>query len=194
MTTINTSVATMINDINSNFYKNYFGDDDYFRSTYVPLIYTSGPINRKLASTVTLINPRTGYFTQTVYNNINKDDQVIKAMVKYYYYKILDKWIYKDLQPLLAFLEIENGKPRMIRSTSDFNIEKLASNTEADVEAKISYMENVLLTKDIVKHILKKFLKKYSIEWTELKDWESDLKKFILGYLKDKFVEAIVKQ
>ena len=45
--------------------------------------------------------------------------------------------------------------------------------------------------KDIVKHMLKKVLNKYNINWTDLKDYETEIKKLFFNYLKDKLEDAV---
>ena len=59
------------------------------------------------------------------YDNLNKDKKTIKTITKYYYYKLLDKWLYKDLLPLLGFVEIVDNKPKLLNSLDNFNGEKL---------------------------------------------------------------------
>ena len=125
------------------------------------------------------------------YNSLNNNDKVKNTFTKYYYYKILDKWIYKKLFPLLAFIKIENGKPRLINSMSEYNIQELTTNSKEDIENKIDYMEKILLTKNMVKHVLKKICLTNNINWYDLNKYESYIKSIFYNYMLDKFKTAI---
>jgi hypothetical protein len=141
------------------------------------------------------VNPyKPGLITSGFYKDLNKDKSVQKTFAKYYFYKILDKWIYKELLPLLAFIEINSsGKPQLIKSLEDFDVQKLAKDSEEDIEKKVSYMENVLLTKDLVRHVLKKIANENNINWYDLNKHEKKIKKIFYNYLLDKLKESINK-
>ena len=146
-------------------------------------------------TTFVSVNPfKPGLITSGFYKDLNKDKSVQKTFAKYYFYKILDKWIYKELLPLLAFVEINSsGKPQLIKSLVDFDIQKLAKDSEEDIEKKVNYMENVLLTKDLVRHVLKKISNENNINWYDLNKHEKKIKKIFYNYLLDKLKESINK-
>jgi hypothetical protein len=125
------------------------------------------------------------------YDNLNKDKKTIKTITKYYYYKILDKWLYKDLLPLLGFVEIVDNKPKLLNSLDDFNGEKLLKESKQELQKKINYMEEILINKLLVKHVLKKIISKYNINWAELEDNVPKIKKYFFNYLKDK-IEYVI--
>ena len=52
-------------------------------------------------------------------------------------------------------------------------------------------MEQILINKLLVKHVLKKILSKYNIDWTQLEDYEPKVKKYFFNYLKDK-IEYVI--
>ena len=54
-------------------------------------------------------------------------------------------------------------------------------------------MENVLLTKDLVRHVLKKICNENNINWYDLNKHERKIKKIIYNYLLDKLKESINK-
>ena len=52
-------------------------------------------------------------------------------------------------------------------------------------------MENILITKDMVKHVLKKIVHDNSINWYDLDKHEKIIKKIFYNYLVDKLKDAI---
>ncbi len=160
---------------------------------YFPVILTSPTyIDPAKASTVVaLTGPNHNILTYGVYNDVNKDKHVAKTITKYYYYKLLDKWLFKDLLPLVAFVEIAEGKPRLIRNLGDYNMAQLATDSVDTIEKKIDYLAEVLITKEMVKHVLKKFMGKHGLRWSVLNNYENDLKEYFLKYIRDKLEDVI---
>lgn len=144
-----------------------------------------------------IINPintiNSGLVTTGFYKDLNKDKYVQKTFAKYYYYKILDKWFYNELLPLLAFVDIDisSGKPMLIKTLEDFNVEKLSKESKEDIKKKIKYMEEIIITKDMVRHVLKKICNENNINWYDLNKHESKIKKLFYNYLLDKLKKSI---
>lgn len=160
---------------------------------YFPVILTSPSyIDPAKASTVVAYSgPNNNILTYGVYNDLNKDKHVAKTITKYYYYKLLDKWLFKDLLPLVAFVEMVEGKPRLIRNLADYNMAQLASDTIDTIEKKIDYLGEVFVTKEMVKHVLKKFMSKHGLRWSVLNNYEDELKEYFFKYIRDKLEDAI---
>lgn len=125
------------------------------------------------------------------YNDLNDDKDVQKTVTKYFYYKIVDKWLLDDLLPLLAFVEIVDGEPRLIKSLDEFNIEKLGKESESDTRKKAKYMEHKIISKDLVRHVLKKVCSENNINWYGLNKHNNKIKKILFKYLSDKIKSAI---
>ncbi len=150
--------------------------------------------NPNADTTFVAVNPfKPGLITSGFYKDLNKDKSVQKTFAKYYFYKIVDKWIYKELLPLLAFIDLSSGKPQLIKSLADFDVQKLSKDSEEDIEKKIKYMENIILTKDMVRHVLKKICNENQINWYDLNKHERKIKKIFYNYLLDKLKESIGK-
>jgi hypothetical protein len=125
------------------------------------------------------------------HSNIGNDSDVKKSVIKYYYYKLLEKWIFNEMVGILAFVKLDsNKKPSLINSNDDFNIDKTSRESKDTLKIKAEFINDTFFTKDFVKHILKKIIKKNSISWYDLYDYESNVKKTIylktLKYLKSK--------
>lgn len=152
-----------------------------------PTIY-----NPKQDTSYVAFNPfKPGLITSGFYKDLNKDKSVQKTFAKYYFYKIVDKWIYKELLPLLAFIDTSSGKPQLIKSLEFYDVQKLAKDSEEDIAKKVKYMEEILLTKDMVKHVLKKICKENNINWYDLNKHERKIKKVFYNYLLDKLKDTI---
>lgn len=140
------------------------------------------------------VNPlNSNVISSGFYKDLNKDKSVQKTFTKYYYYKILDKWIYKELMPLLAFVDISGEKPQLIKSLSEYDVQKLASNSSEQIEKKINYLERVIITKDMVRHVLKKICSENNINWYDLDKNEKKIKTVFYNYLLDKLKDSIKK-
>jgi len=192
-------------DINSTTFKDYVlyqnkayaeainPDADKINS--FPVILTQPQIyNSKTHTPFVGINPLTSQVVSSgFYKDLNKDKTVQKTLTKYYYYKILDKWIYKELMPILGFVNTSGDKPHLIKSLGDYDATKLANETTEQIEKKIAYLEKVLITKDMVRHVLKKICAENGINWYDLNKNEKKIKTVFHNYLLDKLKEAIKK-
>lgn len=123
--------------------------------------------------------------------NLNTSHQVQKTITKYIYYKLVDEWIYKKLFPILAFVKIVNGKPQLIKSMDEYNINKLASETDEDIELRADYLESNIITKKLVSKVLKKTVNRMCLNWYELNKHEKTIQNVFLEYLKDLLEESI---
>lgn len=154
-----------------------------------PQIYSS-----KTHTPYVSINPLSSQVVSSgFYKDLNKDKSVQKTLTKYYYYKILDKWIYKELMPILGFVDVSGDKPHLIKSIGDYNASKLANESSEQIEKKIAYLEKVLITKDMVRHVLKKICTENNINWYDLDKNEKKIKTVFHNYLLDKLKESIKK-
>ena len=140
------------------------------------------------------INPISSHVVSSgFYKDLNKDKSVKKTLTKYYYYKILDKWIYKELMPILGFVDLSGDKPQLIKSIEQYNANKLANESSEQIEKKIAYLEKVLITKDMVRHVLKKICTDNNINWYDLDKNEKKIKSVFHNYLLDKLKVSIKK-
>jgi hypothetical protein len=160
-----------------------------------PVIITQPSIyNSKTDSAFIGVNPlNPSMVTTGFYKDLNKDKSVQKTLSKYYYYKILDKWMYNNLKPLLAFVDISSGKAQLIKSMENYDVLKLEKDSSEDIEKKIQYMEKILITKDMVRHVLKKICNENNINWYDLNKHEKKIRTVFYNYLLDKLKTSINK-
>ena len=112
------------------------------------------------------------------YNQLKNDDDIKKSVTKYYYYKMLEKWMFHDMTGILAFVKFnESGNPTFIVNDSEFDIPKTTNESKQNLQTRIDFIKNIFFTKDFVKKILKKIIKKNNISWYDLYDHEPTVKK-----------------
>lgn len=124
-------------------------------------------------------------------NNLNTSPKVQKTISKYIYYKLVDEWIYKKLFPILAFVKIVNNKPQLIKSMDEYDINKLASETDEEIELRADYLESNIISKKLVSKVLKKTVNRMCLNWYELDKHEKIIQNVFLEYLKDLLEESI---
>jgi hypothetical protein len=123
--------------------------------------------------------------------NLNNNNNIQKTFTKYIYYKLIDEWLYEKLIPILAFVEIVNSKAQLIKSMNKYSIEKLDLASDEEIEIRVEYLENKIITKKLVRLVLKKIVKKMCLNWYELNKYEKTIKKVFFEYLKDLLKESI---
>lgn len=186
-TTYSSFAEDSIKEINKVNVMNY----DTISTNSFPVVLSPTIYNPKTSSSYIGYNPSyPNIITSGFYDDLNKDKSVHKTLSKFYFYKILDKWIYKELLPLLAFVDISN-KPQLIKSMDKFNIKNLETNSDIDIQKKINYLEKNIITIDIVKHVLKKICNDNNINWYDLNKYEKKIKKVFYNYLFDKLKHSI---
>jgi hypothetical protein len=165
------------------------------KNNILPLIINQSMMyNTKSHTPYVGINPiNSNIISSGFYKDLNKDKTVQRTFTKYYFYKILDKWFYKDFLPLLAFVDISSDKPQLIKSLSQYDIKKLSTNSSEEIEKKINYLEKILITKDMVKYVLKKICKDNNINWYDLNKNEKKIKTIFYNFLLVKLKESIKK-
>lgn len=123
--------------------------------------------------------------------NLNASKKVQKTIGKYIYYKLIDEWIYEKLFPILAFVKITNGVPQLIKSMDEYNVNKLASQTDEEIELRAEYLEKKIITKKLVSKVLKKMINRMCLNWYELDKHEKTIQNVFFEYLKDLLEESI---
>jgi hypothetical protein len=74
---------------------------------------------------------------------------------------------------------------------SKYSVEKLALETDEQIESRVDYFENKIITKKLVKQVLKKIVKRMCVNWYDLDKNEKSVKKVFLEYLTKILEESI---
>lgn len=112
-------------------------------------------------------------------NGIVNDDSIKKNVIKYYYYKSLEKWLFSDMIGILAFVKKDGDRLDFVSSSDDVDVKKITSESNSILENKIDFINQKIFTKDYVKKILKKIIKENKISWYDLYDNEPTVKKIL---------------
>jgi hypothetical protein len=192
----NQQLKQIIQDFNSD-------DDNLYSSVSYPLIYTNSNQNLKKTSPFVMVSSvgtsgtsgnlgnLGNQYTYGRYTDLNKDKTIQKTISKYFFYKILDKWLYQEFKPILAFVKISEGKPSLIRTMNDYKPESIDSDSLENIEKRIDYLQKILISRQLVKHVLKKVVNDNEIQWTQLNKNKSIIKKIFKKYLRTKLEDAV---
>jgi hypothetical protein len=183
----NQQIKKIIDDLKTD------NSDNFYSSSFaVPFIYTNEDL--KTTSPYVSVTPVSNTAVQYTYGrftDLNKDKSIQKKIIKYFLYKILDKWLYNEYRNILAFVKITDNKPSLIRSMNDYKPENLSSESVENIEKRIEYLEKILINKKLVKHVLKKIILENNIEWIHLNKHKQLIKKIFKKYINSKLESAI---
>ena len=109
-----------------------------------------------------------------VFNITHSEDEIKRAVVKYYYKKIIEKWIYKDSEfiSLLQYFNVSDGKCEISIKNKDnmsnIKYKHLSDEDKKLFNKKLDYMKSSILDKENVKLILVKIKDKNNVSWYAL--------------------------
>ena len=172
-------------------------NDDLYSSVSYPLIYTNTNTSLKKTSPFVMVSPvgtsgtLGNQYTYGRYTDLNKDKRIQKTFSKYFLDKILNKWLYQEFRPILAFVKISDNNPSLIRTMNDYKPESIDSDSLENIEKRIYYLKKILINRQLVKHVLKKIVNENDIQWTQLTKNKSIIKKILKKYLQSKLEEAV---
>ena len=126
--------------------------------------------------------------------NLNADPQIHKQLTKYFYYKVLDKWIYDDLLSLLSMLTINDDTVSLVKKLDDVKTNTVLKNSQEEIDKKIDFLEDNILTKEMVQKILYKFVSDTNINWYDLTKYEGAVREVIGKTLKSKMRRMIADE
>jgi hypothetical protein len=149
------------------------------KSNYVPFI-TTDPLNPFGAVVGT-------------YQNLDDDKEIHKKVTSDIYKKLVKKWFYDSLLPLLAFVKSDNGKLMLIKSMNEYNPQSVKSESVSNIEKRIEYMQDKIITHKDLRHFLKKFVKHHDYHWYTLYTAEDKIKDELHKHLK-KLLESAINE
>ena len=177
------TLITGLNDIARYQYKKNIANGN------IKIIKTSNIITDNMSPMVTF-NTTNNQIGFEYYDDLNKDPTVQKATTKYYFYKLIDKWLFHRFKSLLGFIEIIDNKPKLIESISDYK--ELDDETYDNIKIKINFLEKILITKKMVRHVINKIISKNNqLKWYNLYKHEDIIKDTFFNYIKHKLKQAI---
>lgn len=117
------------------------------------------------------------------YENLNADPNLQSRMTKYFYFKVLDKWLYDEIDDVLNYLTSKNDKIDVLSNLNEYKSSTVDKDSDIIVKKKIEFIENYFLTKSAMNGILSEITESNGIQWVELPKNEYIVKSFIKKYL-----------
>lgn len=127
------------------------------------------------------------------YQNLDDDKDIHKKVTSHIYNKLVKKWFYDSLLPLLAFVKSDNGKYQLIKSMNEYNPQSVKDESVSNIERKIEYMQDKIITHKDLRHFLKKFVKHHNYHWYTLYTADDKIKDELHKHLK-KLLESAINE
>lgn len=107
--------------------------------------------------------------------DVNSDPLLKKKMSAYFFEKTMNDWLYSDFDDVFKYLVVKSGKVSVVQNRNQMEKNKAAQ----DVEKKVDFIADNVMTKYDMKSFLKKLVIKTPLNWFDLKDHKSFVKKKI---------------
>lgn len=121
------------------------------------------------------------------YENLNADPKIHTRLTKYFYYKLLDKWLYEDLIDILNYFKIKDGKVSLIDNLKEYDPTSVDKDSDENIQKKIDFIEKFFLTKNMMYKILSEYVKGSETGWIDLP--KNDF--FIKQVVEDKLIKKL---
>lgn len=128
----------------------------------------------KLAYPYSYIRPTYPSFSSTKSMIDNDNMETRRNITRHFYNLILDDWIYNDLSYVLDYMDVHD----------DLKNNKKYYNVSGDDIKKVRIIELTLLHEDDVEYILTKFVAKTGVNWIDLVNYKTEIKKLVGGFIK----------
>jgi len=119
--------------------------------------------------------------------SFNNDEEVQKRMTSYFFEKTINNWLHSDFDDVLKYLIVKSKKVQPVSNKKEYEKNKPHDN----LDQKIKYIENNIMTKYDMKSFLKKFVLKTGIVWYKLRDHKDIVKKSISKKIKSNIQKLI---
>ena len=120
--------------------------------------------------------------------SVESDPELKKRMTAYFFEKTMNDWLRSDFEKLLKYFVVKGKKISFVRSEKEFSKNEGMSN----LEEKIDYIANNIMTKYDMKSFLKKLVNKTDISWFHLRDNKQYIKKAIYKKIKKNIQKNII--
>lgn len=136
----------------------------------------------------TLIYPTPFYLPSEF--DVDRMRRTYKIMTDHFRWYVLDKWLYTDFSDLLGYFKIDkDGKVELIHKLSDYDKSSGAKDTTETVDKKSKFIEDNILTYDMMFRILKKFVNYTNSNWYNL----PKIRKIVKDYIKQDLEKILIR-
>lgn len=161
--------------------------------------YTNTIITTPYTSPVLAISSATNYPNlKSVYTyplapayDLNKDVEVHDIVTNSVYKQTFDSWIYNDeAKDILGYIRVSDNSVKLISNKKDKDNNFSSSN----VEKKIRFLKDYILSRSRVKKILIEFVEGTNTNWYDIEKNTYFVKDLVLKYMKKKIKAVIEKK
>ena len=162
-----------------------------YSPTYSNLTLTPTQVVTPLGSKLSLLAIKPTLYVD-MDTGLNDSYVVQKDVTKYFMYKALDKWLYRDYKSALGYLTYKNGKVDLVKKIEDKEESDVSKESADALEAKSDYIGEHVLTEMKTRAVLIRIMKELGFKWFEL-PYKEDLVKEVIGkYIKKKLKKMIL--
>ncbi len=129
----------------------------------------------------------------SVYRDLEADPKVQKRMVKYFFYKVLDKWLFEDLKDLLGYLNVTGEKVSLISDTNKFNATSSEKDSVDVINKKADFIGKYIFTMSVMTKVLRKFVQEANASWYDLPKHEFFIRQVVRDNL-EKALKLAIKE
>ena len=122
----------------------------------------------------------------TTYVDVNADPSLQKNMSKFFYEKLMNKWLPDSFSDLLDLVAVTGNKTKLVSKVKDTN-----KTTDGNRNAKIGYISEHVMSKYHIRSFLKKFVTKSGINWYDLKHNIKLVKKSLYKRIRKTLIKEI---
>jgi hypothetical protein len=159
--------------------------------TISPLIVSERPILTTTTPYLPSVNVGYSYPTLSFYEDLSSRPDIQKRLVKYYYYKVLDKWLFSDLIDILNYFTVKDNRVDIIKSKLEYNPTTVDKDSNDIIQKKINFIEKVIFSTNDIYKIIKKYVQETGTRWVDLPKNEFFLRQVIEDELKRKIRKAM---
>ena len=141
------------------------------------------PLSPALSVASSLYNP-----SGVSHIDVNSDPSLRKKMTAYFFEKTMNDWLYSDFDDIFKYLVVKGGKVSVVQNRNQMEKNKASQ----DVEKKVDFIADNIMTKYDMKSFLKKLIVRKPINWFDLKNHKSYVKKKIYNQIVKKLEKMMI--
>ena len=130
----------------------------------------------------------------SVYENVEADTRIHRRVIKFYYGKTVDEWLYDELLDLLNYLTVKGDKVDVISSMSKYNPTTVDKDSQEIIDKKVDFLEKFFFKKTDMAKILYKYIKETGTSWYNLGKNEYFIRQLIKDFVRKRLRRAISDQ
>jgi hypothetical protein len=126
----------------------------------------------------------------STYRDLNSDPKMKKKITKYFLTLVLDKWLRKDMNQILNYLQIDSaGNVDFVKNLGSINTATKDSSRDADV--KVRFLERYLINYEFINKMLLRYMRENGVLWVNLPAHKHEIKRFLMRKIIKKIKNAV---